>query len=381
MPNPFKPTAGANPPLLVGRDELIEEFAESIEDGPGAPMRLSIFTGPRGVGKTVILNAIADRVQAGYQWIVLHETATPGFVGRLTRAIRRELDDGPRRRITGVTLPSVLGSGGGGVQIAPPAQEMPAEDFREVIGPLLDRCEGNGTGVLITLDEVHADNSVELRQLATAVQHLIREERQFALAFAGLPTAVDDLLTADQITFLRRADRRDLKDVPLADVARALDTTITDSGRSITTEALELAAQATGGYPFMIQLVGYQLWRNAVGSTITEAAAGAGIDAARIRLGSLVHAPALRELSDIDRTYLLAMAQDRGPSRTSDIASRMDKSPQYASVYRARLIAAGMIEPAGHGTVRFAIPYLREYLLEHAAHQTMTTNDASDPEI
>jgi hypothetical protein len=38
--NPFKPTAGANPPLLVGRDELIDEFAESIEDGPGAPMRL-----------------------------------------------------------------------------------------------------------------------------------------------------------------------------------------------------------------------------------------------------------------------------------------------------------------------------------------------------
>lgn len=242
MPNPFKPTAGANPPLLVGRDDLIEEFAESIEDGPGAPMRLSIFTGPRGVGKTVILNAIADRVQADYQWIVLHETATPGFIARLTRAIRRELDAGPRRRITGVTLPSVLGSGGGGVQIAPPAQEMPDEDFREVIGPLLDRCEGNGTGVLITLDEVHADNSVELRQLATAVQHLIREERQFALAFAGLPNAVDELLTANQITFLRRADRRDLRDIPLADVARAFETTITESGRVIDPRALELAS-------------------------------------------------------------------------------------------------------------------------------------------
>lgn len=381
MPNPFKPTAGANPPLLVGRDDLIEEFAESIEDGPGAPMRLSIFTGPRGVGKTVILNAIADRVQADYQWIVLHETATRGFIARLARAIRRELDAGPRRRITGVTLPSVLGSGGGGVQIAPPAQEMPDEDFREVIRPLLDRCEGNGTGVLITLDEVHADNSVELRQLATAVQHLIREERQFALAFAGLPNAVDELLTANQITFLRRADRRDLRDIPLADVARAFETTITESGRVIDPKALELATQATGGYPFMIQLVGYQLWRHAAGTTITAAAAATAIEAARVRLGSLVHAPALRELSDIDRMYLLAMAQDDRPSKTSDIAHRMDKSTQYASVYRARLIAAGMIEPASHGTVRFAIPYLREYLIEHSAPQAMSTSDAPDPEI
>ncbi len=379
--NPFKPTAGANPPLLVGRDELIAEFSESIDDGPGAPMRLSIFTGPRGVGKTVILNAIADCAQDDYQWLVFHETATPGFLVRLMRAIEKSLDQKARRSITGVTLPLLLGSGGGGVQVSAATQERPTDDFREVIAPLLDRCEANGTGVLVTIDEVHTDNSIELRQLATAVQHIIREERQFALAFAGLPTAVDDLLTANQITFLRRADRRDLKDVPLADVGQALNTTINESGHTITAEALELATQATGGYPFMIQLVGYQIWRNANGNTITTTAVAAGIEAARTRLGSLVHAPALRELSDVDRTYLLAMAQDDGPSKTAEIARRMDKSPQYASVYRARLIAAGMIEPATHGTVRFAIPYLRDYLIQHAAHQAMTTKDTQSHEI
>lgn len=98
----------------------------------------------------------------------------------------------------------------------------------------------------------------------------------------------------------------------------------------------------------------------------------AGIEQARIRLGSLVHAPALRELSEVDRTYLLAMAQDSRPSRSSEVARRMGKSDQYASVYRARLIAAGMIEPAGHGSVRFAIPYLRDYLIDHAAHHELT---------
>ncbi len=377
--NPFKPTAGANPPLLVGRGDLIDEFAESIEDGPGAPMRLSIFTGPRGVGKTVMLNAVADRAQADYQWLVFHETATPGFLARLCRAIDRAHATKPRRSLTGVTLPSVLGSGGGGIQISPNVADTPASDFREIIAPLLDHCEANDTGVLVTLDEVHADNSPELRELATAVQHLIRDGRQFALALAGLPTAVDELLTENQITFLRRADRHDLKDVPLTDVAAALEATITDNGRHITPEALDMATLATGGYPFMIQLVGYQIWRHASGDTITAHAANAGIDAARTRLGSLVHAPALKELSDIDRTYLLAMARDDGSSKTSDVARRLDKSPQYASVYRARLIAAGMIEPATHGTVRFAIPYLRDYLLQHAAHHAMTTTNAPAP--
>ena len=68
--NPFKPTAGANPPHLVGRSSLVEEFAESIDNGPGAPGRLTIFTGPRGIGKTVMLNAVAEQVQVEHQWLV-----------------------------------------------------------------------------------------------------------------------------------------------------------------------------------------------------------------------------------------------------------------------------------------------------------------------
>lgn len=371
--NPFKPTAGASPPLLVGRDDLLDEFDESIENGPGAPGRLSIFTGPRGIGKTVMLNAIADRTQEQYQWLVIHETASPGFLGRLSRAIVRLLDQKHGRSLTGVTFPSVLGTGGGGFQLSPPDQDAPTTDFREIVGPLLDQCEANDTGLLVTLDEIHADNSVELRHLATAVQHLVREERQFALAFAGLPTAVDDLLTDNQITFLRRADRHDLKDVPLTDVASALQTTITSSDRAITPEALELATRATGGYPFMIQLVGYQIWRKAIGGEINTHAAEAGIEQARTRLGSLVHAPALRELSDVDRTYLLAMAQDSGPSSTGEIARRMGKDPRYASVYRGRLLAAGMITTDTWGKVDYAIPYLRDYLLDHAANLVAPT--------
>ena len=334
-------------------------------------MRLTIFTGPRGVGKTVMLNAIASQTQLDHQWLVIHETATPGFLDRLNRSFAQELHTrSSRRGITGVTLPAYLG--GGSVSISPPVFEK-SDNLRDTIAPLLDQCEAHGTGILITLDEVHADNTDELRRFATAVQHLVREKRQFAVAFAGLPRAVDELLTDSQITFLRRADRRDLRDVALDDVAQALKTTIDDNGRGISPEALQLAARSTGGYPFMIQLVGYHIWRQADGNTITEDAVHRGVDQARARLGSLVHAPALRDLSEVDRTYLIAMAQDEPgqPSTSAEIAKRMGRNTQYASVYRARLIAAGMIEPAGYGRVQFAIPYLRDYLIEHAAHQEM----------
>ncbi|MDR1151297.1 MAG: hypothetical protein LBK72_02255 [Bifidobacteriaceae bacterium] len=143
---------------------------------------------------------------------------------------------------------------------------------------------------------------------------------------------------------------------------------MTARGRTIGPESLELIARATGGYPFMIQLVGYHVWRKASGSIIENSAAVAGIEQARTRLGSLVHAPALQDLSEVDRTFLVAMAHDDGPSKVAEVARRMGKNAQYTNVYRARLIAAGIISSTSYGAVDFALPYLREHLRAHAAH-------------
>ena len=37
MSNPFHASFGVSPPLLVGRDGLLEDFVEALEDGPGRP--------------------------------------------------------------------------------------------------------------------------------------------------------------------------------------------------------------------------------------------------------------------------------------------------------------------------------------------------------
>lgn len=81
-----------HPPALEGRSNLIDEFLESIEDGPGAPGRLTLYSGPRGIGKTVMLNAVGDSVAERMQWLVIHETATPGFTSRLAKAASNLLD-------------------------------------------------------------------------------------------------------------------------------------------------------------------------------------------------------------------------------------------------------------------------------------------------
>ena len=82
--DPFRPSFGVTPPLLLaGRDAEILAFGDALDEGPGAPGRATLYTGVRGIGKTVMLNeAEAQARQRG--WVTVSETAVPGLIDRLT---------------------------------------------------------------------------------------------------------------------------------------------------------------------------------------------------------------------------------------------------------------------------------------------------------
>lgn len=366
--NPFTPTFGTSPPLLVGRDTDLDDFREGLRGGPGSPERATLVTGLRGTGKTVMLNAYED-VAGSEGWLVISETATPNLIDRITHEhlprLLSEVD--PRQtesRLTGVSLP-----GGFGADREVSERHTPRPGLRSQLNLLTDLlAERGGGGVLITVDEVHRKGMNDLRELGTTIQHAFRERRNVAFVGAGLPSAVDYLLSDEVSTFLRRADRRHLRTVRPEEVAAAIAVPVREAGRDITPDALQVAVAGTGGYPFMIQLVGLHAWRaDSTAATIDVDQARRGVDQARRKVGQLVHASALADLSDVDRSFLAAMAHDDGSSRMADIAARLGVDATYAGQYRLRLIAAEVIEPRGHGLVDFTLPGLRDYLREHAA--------------
>lgn len=366
MRNPFKPTFGATPPRLVGRSDLIREFADALDDGPGAPGRATLYTGARGAGKTVLLNAVEEEARRR-GWLVVSETAAPGLVERLTRSRLPELlqrfdPEAVGRRLSGFTAPF----GAGGLTWETIERHVVEHDLRAQTSLLTDLQAAGETGLLITVDEVHRRQTDELRELATVVQHAFREERELAFAGAGLSATVSDLLADEVLTFLRRADRHHLGPVSIDETRRALREPIREGGREVSGDALELMVEGTHGYPFLIQLVGSSTWRvRRDAAEITLPDARAGVVEARRRLGTLVHAPAVAGISDVDRAFLVAMSRDEGPSRTADLVERLAVPKGYVNVYRRRLIDAELIDAPRRGYVEFALPYLREYVREH----------------
>lgn len=187
-----------------------------------------------------------------------------------------------------------------------------------------------------------------------------------AIVFAGLPYMVNELLDNEVTTFLRRALRRELANVPLVDVNNAFLETAADSGKTISEEDALCAAQQSDGYPYMVQLIGYYMWQSAErrgSDVITAHDVDSGVRDALLAFDDAVCAPALDGTSEAERLFLNAMAQDApGPTRVSDIAQRVRRSRSWVGKYRTILIEDKLIRPAGHGKVEFAVPYLGEYL-------------------
>ena len=93
---------------------------------------------------------------------------------------------------------------------------------------------------------------------------------------------------------------------------RALQIPIERAGHHISSGARDVAVDGTGGHPFMIQLVGLHTWRVARSDHIEVHHAEQGVLRAWQKVGELVHASAIADLSDEDRLeHLAGAAQPR----------------------------------------------------------------------
>ena len=366
--NPFKPGFGNSPAVLAGRDDIVELLAESLDNGPGALGRATLYTGARGTGKTVMLNEAAD-VARRRGWLVIEETASRGFVRRLVAehlpALLAEIDPKAHRvRLTGATAP--LGWG---------RLDWQSSDAHEVSAGLRNQLELACT--LLAADRHRPARDGRrgapppgpraarlLRRRAAPVPQRPRDRRR------RRRPAVGGQQPAQRPTCSRSCDAPtatcSAASVWARSPGRSPPRSRVAAGRS-PPDVAELAAEATGGYPFLIQLVGYSVWRqhpDAADVTIDDVEVGAPR-----RCGGWAAWCTSRPSPTCPMSTGRSSRRWRsitGPRGSADLAERLGVDQGYVSVYRRRLIDALLIEPAGRGSVRFTLPYLAEHLRAHA---------------
>ena len=362
--NPFKPTAGKMPPVLVGREKVTDDFLEGLANGEGAPGRLMRITGPRGSGKTVLLSELAS-IAEDEGWLVVNVSGSGDLLASLSRRLMRK----------SLFSEIVFKAQSPLVSIEARRGSANLDDFESILECVTRGMTKRGKGLLVTIDEVQDASRDDIREIATAVQFMIRENQNIALVFAGITTGVLDILNGKSVTFLRRAKPEELDAIPLDEVRDSLRDTIANSGFQIEEEALALATDATQGYAYLIQLVGYYVWRTAWlrgrGSddaiVVSVDDATRGVAAARDEFKSAVLETTITGLPKTAIDFILAMSETRDVVSTSKIASMLKRTTGYLSPYRRQLISRQVIEQTAPGYVTFSIPLMKEYLAEERA--------------
>ena len=294
MRNPYAPGAGQRPPELAGRDTELAAFDVALERVErGRPERSLVLTGLRGVGKTVLLNALRSKA-LDRGWGTGKVEARPDtslrrpLTGALHAAVRElsvrhRAPDRVREVLATLKAFGLRSNPRGGKLIErwTPAIDGPPSigradsgdmeiDLLELLTDVAGLAADVGVGVAVFIDEMQDLTPTDVSALCASCHELSQTGAPLMVVGAGLPH-LPSVLSASKSYSERlfryvRIDRLDS-----AGVQRALLAPAEREGATWAADALAAMGVTSGGYPYFVQAYGKAAWDHAPGSPITAA--------------------------------------------------------------------------------------------------------------
>jgi len=353
--NPYAPGAGQRPPELAGRDGELQSFDVLLERvARSRPERSVVLTGLRGVGKTVLLNAMrgaavrrgwgTGKLEARPEQALRHplaaalhlavrELAQPNkgeaehvlgvvkaFAQRESRTPGGKAPKLRDRWQPGIDVPAVSGrADSGDIEI----------DLVELFTDIAGLAGDSGHGVAIFIDEMQDLGPDDVSALCAACHEVSQLGLPLVVVGAGLPHLPAVLSAAKSYSErLFRYARIDRLDRASADLA--LRAPARDEGADFDDDALAAMYATTGGYPYFVQAYGKVAWDVAPRSPITAADVGVAAPEAEVELAVGFFGSRYERATPAEREYLRAMADVADPTGPDDAV------PTAAARWRAR---------------------------------------------
>ena len=359
-----------------------------------------MLTGLRGVGKTVLLNALRSAAVRRH-WgtgklearpdqrlrrplsSALHQAVRelghpqPDAVDQVLGVIRSfaQRDAGPAAKLReqwnpGIDAPAVKGrADSGDIEI-----DL-VELFTDVGGLAADV----GKGVSVFVDEMQDLGADDVSALCAACHEISQSGLPVIVVGAGLPHLPAVLSASksysERLFRYQRIDRLNREAADLALTAPAAD-----EGAAFEADALEAMYAATGGYPYFIQAYGKSVWDLAPVSPISVDDVKVAAPEAESELAVGFFGSRFERATPGEREYLRAMADaavgltepgehevdDIGSVPTADVAAVLGKKPQSLSPARDSLLKKGLIYSGERGRIAFTVPHFGRYLRDQA---------------
>lgn len=376
--NPFMPGAGMQPPELVGRERDLE-----IVDRMIARTKLNnldrgiIFSGLRGVGKTVLLvklqemaagkNMLTAKIESSgnpdddYE-AIFHEINLAAMKIHLVGGLRKRLGD----VISNIKSMS-FGAFGLSASVSRESSAQTSENpfkLELLIESITTELKKSNSGLYLFIDELQEMADEPLGTLMSIQHKMGQRSLPFYIIGAGLPN-LPGVLSKSRSYAERLFEYRTIGQLSDADAAEGFQKPARRNGRPFTDDALNELIKVSSGYPYFIQAYGKAAWNASGSNPIPLQAVTKSEACARAELDDGLYSARWQRTTPPGRRYLAAMAKigTESPSSTAEVADRLGKSTGEISMTRDKLIKLGLIYSPEYGKVAFTVPGMGEFIL------------------
>jgi AAA ATPase domain len=347
----------------------------------GQPDRSLIYSGLRGVGKTVLLLEFETLArEQGCACNEVEEVGSGDFRQTFAELAYQMLLSMSRRKrmraralkALGVLKAFSLGIPGGftaklEVDAAAGTADSgdPERDLAVLLAEVGQVAHSGATGAVFFLDEMQGLDATALAAVCMSMNRAGQRGLPVALVGAGLPALPRQLRAAkpyaERMFAYHELDRLSQAEARLALIAPAAQL-----GVEYEEAAVELILEASAGYPHFIQEYGRVLWNEVERSPITAREVRSAQALITEALSRRFFRDRFEMASDVEQRYLAAMAElGDGPVRSAEVATRAGyKERGSTSALRESLLRKDLVYSPRRGLIDFTVPLFAAYLCE-----------------
>lgn len=377
--NPYRPGAGLMPTFLAGRDEDINSMEPMFTAlTMNLPTQSVIFSGLRGVGKTVLINKLQKmaeekdifckhiEVEERNDFVSQIASCSQAFLRKVSAKEKfKHLIQRPLDAIKALVVS--FDPNENTFSLSLQERELYTsnnltQSLTEVFVTIGETAYKTETPICFFVDEIQYMKQSELGALIAAIHRTNQLGYPVMMIGAGLPK-IYKMLSEEKSYAERLFLYKEIGSLTYEQSQKAIEEPAKKFGVTYTEKAVEKIVEVTKGYPFFLQQMCQVVYNNTDEKQIKEKHVEDSIRIFFELLDVGFFRVRYERCSDGEKKFVFAMAAcGELPCTISNVAKELGKKVKTISPTRAQLINKGIIFPVKHSELDFTVPEFAQYI-------------------
>ena len=377
--NPYRPGAGLMPVYIAGRDEDIQNVSQMFDAlTMDIPTQSIIFSGLRGVGKTVLINklqSIAEEKGIFCKHIEIEERndfisqiaeCSQAFLRTVsTKEKFKHLIQKPLEAIKSLVVS--FNPEDNSFSLSMQDRELYVSNnltqtLTEVFSTIGETAQKTETPICFFIDEIQYMKQNQLGSLIAALYRANQLGYPIMIIGAGLPK-IYKMLSDEKSYSERLFMYKKIDSLTDEQSEKAIEEPAKKFNIIYAHEAINKIVEITKGYPFFIQQLCKIVYDKTSKDVIELSDVENCIDEFLSSLDERFFKSRYERCAESDKKFIFAMVEcGELPCTISNVAHNLNKTVGSISTTRAQLISKGIIYPVRYKELDFTVPEFSGYI-------------------